>query len=161
MGQSFRRRGARTDEMLELFRALWRPGWTEFEGDFYQTPKLEMEPTPSPIPILVGGETQAALRRAASNDGWVGNFGTSIDHAIEISLRLRELRAERGLSMEGFTVLTPLIDAHTQADYQRAQTAGITHAIVRPWRQDDRAGATGAEVIEGIRRFRDDIDLDG
>jgi probable F420-dependent oxidoreductase len=161
MGQSFRRRGARTDEMLELFRALWRPGWTEFEGDFYQTPKLEMEPTPPPIPILVGGETQAALRRAASNDGWVGNFGTSIDHAIEISLRLRELRAERGLSMEGFTVLTPLIDAHTQADYQRAQTAGITHAIVRPWRQDDRAGATGAEVIEGIRRFRDDIDLDG
>ena len=71
MGQGFDRRGARTDEMLKLFRALWQPGWTEFEGEFYRTPKLEMEPKPPSIPILVGGETQPALRRAASNDGWV------------------------------------------------------------------------------------------
>lgn len=161
MGQAFRRRGERTDEMREIFRALWQPGWTEFEGDFYRTPKLEIEPTPTPMAILIGGETQAALRRAASNDGWVGNFGTTIDHAIEIAVCLRELRAEQGLSMDGFTVLTPLIDAHTQADYQRAQMAGVDHAIVRPWRQYDRAGATGAEVIDGISRFRDEIDLDG
>jgi alkanesulfonate monooxygenase SsuD/methylene tetrahydromethanopterin reductase-like flavin-dependent oxidoreductase (luciferase family) len=160
MGQRFDRRGARTDEMLKLFRALWQPGWTEFEGDFYRTPKLEMEPTPPSIPILVGGETQAALRRAAVNDGWVGNFGTTIDHAIEAARHLRELRAGLGLSMDGFTVLTPLMDAHTQADYQRAQAAGVTHAIVRPWQQHRRAGRTGAEIIEAIRRFRDDIDLD-
>ena len=35
MGQRFDRRGKRTDEMLELFRALWEPGWTEFDGEFY------------------------------------------------------------------------------------------------------------------------------
>jgi probable F420-dependent oxidoreductase len=161
MGQRFDRRGARTDEMLNLFRALWRPGWTEFEGEFYRTPKLEMEPKPPPIPILVGGETQAALRRAASNDGWVGSFGTTSDHAIEITRHLRELRAAQGLSMDGFTVLTPLIDAHTQRDYQRAQAAGVTHAIVRPWLHYDRAGTTGAEIIDGMRRFRDEIGLDG
>ena len=32
MGQRFDRRGRRTDEMLELMKALWAPGWTEFEG---------------------------------------------------------------------------------------------------------------------------------
>ena len=32
MGQRFDRRGKRTDEMLELMRALWQPGWTEFDG---------------------------------------------------------------------------------------------------------------------------------
>jgi hypothetical protein len=32
MGQRFDRRGKRTDEILELFRALWAPGWTEFAG---------------------------------------------------------------------------------------------------------------------------------
>jgi alkanesulfonate monooxygenase SsuD/methylene tetrahydromethanopterin reductase-like flavin-dependent oxidoreductase (luciferase family) len=160
MGQLFDRRGARTDEMLKLFRELWQPGWTEFEGEFYRTPKLEMEPTPPSIPILVGGETQAALRRAAVNDGWVGNFGTTIDHAIETARHLRELRAGLGLSMDGFTVLTPLMDAHTQADYQRAQAAGVTHAIVRPWQLHRRAGRTGAEIIEAMRRFRDDIDLE-
>jgi probable F420-dependent oxidoreductase len=161
MGQRFDRRGARTDEMLKLFRALWQPGWTEFEGEFYRTPKLEMEPTPPSIPILVGGETQAALRRAASNDGWVGSFGTTSDHATEIARHLRELRAEQGLSMDGFTVLTPLIDAHTQYDYQRAHAAGVTHAIVRPWLHYDRPGTTGAEIIDGMRRFSDDIDLAG
>lgn len=159
MGQRFDRRGARTDEMLELFRALWQPGWTEFEGEFYRTPKLEMEPTPPPIPILLGGESQAALRRAASHDGWVGSFGTTSDHAIEITGRLRELRAEQGLSMDGFTVLTPLIDARTQDDYQRAEAAGVTHAIVRPWLHYDCAGTTGAEIIDAMRRFHDDIDL--
>ena len=98
---------------------------------------------------------------AASNDGWVGSFGTTSDHAIEITRHLRELRAEQGLSMDGFTVLTPLIDAHTQCDYQRAQAAGVTHAIVRPWLHYDRTGTTGAEIIDGLRRFRDDIDFGG
>ena len=55
MGQRFDRRGKRTDEMLELMKALWQPGWTEFDGEFYSTPRLEMEPTPPPIPIYVGG----------------------------------------------------------------------------------------------------------
>ena len=38
MGQPFAKRGKRTDEMIELMRALWQPGWTEFDGEFYQTP---------------------------------------------------------------------------------------------------------------------------
>ncbi len=81
MGQRFDRRGKRTDEMLELFRALWQPGWTEFDGEFYQTPRLEMEPTPPRIPIYVGGLSDIALRRAARNDGWIGDL-ISTDRAI-------------------------------------------------------------------------------
>ncbi|OBF36197.1 LLM class F420-dependent oxidoreductase [Mycobacterium sp. ACS1612] len=161
MGQRFDRRGARTDEMLKLFRALWQPGWTEFEGEFYRTPKLEMEPKPPPIPFLVGGETPAALRRAASNDGWVGTFGSTSDRAIEVARHLRELRAGQGLSMDGFTVLTPLVDARTQGDYERAEAAGVTHAIVRPWLHYGRGGTSGAEIIDAMRRFSDDIDLTG
>ena len=42
MGQQFARRGKRTDEMLELMQELWQPGWREFNGDFYQMPRLEM-----------------------------------------------------------------------------------------------------------------------
>ena len=112
MGQRFDRRGKRTDEMLELFRALWEPGWTEFDGEFYQTPRLEMEPTPPRIPIYVGGLSDIALRRAARNDGWIGDL-ISTDRAIASVERVRELRAENGLSMDGFEVLTPLTDAFT------------------------------------------------
>ncbi len=81
MGQRFDRRGKRTDEMLELMRALWQPGWTEFSGEFYPTPRLEMEPTPPHIPIYVGGLSDIALRRAARNDGWIGDLITT-DRAI-------------------------------------------------------------------------------
>ena len=52
MGQQFAKRGKRTDEMIELMRALWQPGWTEFDGEFYQTPRLEMTPDAAAHPDL-------------------------------------------------------------------------------------------------------------
>ncbi len=82
MGQQFDARGKRTDEIIDLMRALWEPGWTQFDGEFYPTPRLEMQPTPPPIPIYAGGLSDAALRRAARNDGWIGDL-IKTDRAIE------------------------------------------------------------------------------
>lgn len=159
MGQRFDRRGKRTDEMLELMRALWAPGWTEFDGEFYSTPKLEMTPTPPPIPIYVGGLSDIALRRAAANDGWIGDL-IKTDRAIEAASRIRELRAENGLSIDDFTILTPLTDAFTVADYQRAEAAGITGVLTMPWMFYTGPQASLAEKIDGMRRFRKDLALD-
>ncbi|KAA0092143.1 TIGR03619 family F420-dependent LLM class oxidoreductase [Mycolicibacterium sp. P1-18] len=159
MGQRFDRRGKRTDEMLELLRALWQPGWTEFEGEFYTAPRLEMEPTPPHIPIFVGGLSDVALRRAARNDGWIGDLITT-DRAIASARRLRELRAENGLGMEDFTILTPLVDAVSIADYDRAEAAGITHVLTQPWMFYSGPQATTAEKVDGMKRFRKDLELD-
>ncbi|SRX94824.1 luciferase-like protein [Nocardioides sp. JS614] [Mycobacterium shimoidei] len=159
MEQRFENRGKRTDEMLELLAALWSPGWTEFEGQFYQAPRLEMEPTPPRIPIYVGGLSETALRRAARHDGWIGDL-IRLDQAIEAVTRLRALRAENGLSMDGFTILTPLVDAFSAADYQRAADAGITGILTMPWRFYAGADATLSEKIDGMRRFREDLVLD-
>ncbi|KUI29155.1 LLM class F420-dependent oxidoreductase [Mycobacterium sp. IS-1742] len=160
MGQRFDRRGRRTDEMLDLFRALWQPGWTEFDGEFYPTPRLEMEPTPPPIPIYVGGLSDVALRRAARNDGWIGDLITT-DRAIAAAQRLHELRTAAGRSVEDFTILTPLTDALVRADYDRAEAAGITHILTMPWMFYTGADATLAEKIDGMKRFRKDLGLDG
>ena len=160
IGQRFDRRGKRTDEMLELFRALWQPGWTEFDGEFYQTPRLEMEPTPPRIPIYVGGLSDIALRRAARYDGWIGDL-ISTDRAIASVERLRELRAQNGLSMDDFEILTPLTDAFTVPDYERAEAAGITAIVTMPWMFYSGADATLAEKIDGMKRFRKDLRLDG
>ncbi|WP_197375148.1 TIGR03619 family F420-dependent LLM class oxidoreductase [Mycolicibacterium baixiangningiae] len=159
MGQRFDRRGRRTDEMLELFHALWQPGWTEFDGEFYTTPRLEMEPSPPPIPIYVGGLSDVALRRAARNDGWIGDLITT-DRAIGVAQRLRELRAATGRSVDDFTILTPLTDAFVRADYDRAEAAGITHILTMPWMFYTGADATLAEKIDGMKRFRKDLRLD-
>lgn len=159
LGQRFDRRGRRTDEMLELLRALWAPGWTEFDGEFYQTPRLEMEPTPPRIPIFVGGLSEVALRRAARNDGWIGDLITT-ERAIASAERLRALRAENGLGMQDFTILTPLVDAFTAPDYDRAEAAGITHVLTQPWMFYSGPAASTAEKIDGMKRFRKDLALD-
>ncbi|TFV60552.1 TIGR03619 family F420-dependent LLM class oxidoreductase [Mycobacterium sp. PS03-16] len=160
MGQRFAGRGKRTDEMLDLFRALWQPGWTDFDGENYPTPRLEMEPSPPHIPVYVGGLSDVALRRAARNDGWIGDLITT-DQAIAAAERLRELRSAAGRSLDDFTILTPLTDAVVRADYDRAEAAGITHILTMPWMFYTGADATVAEKIDGMKRFRKDLGLDG
>jgi probable F420-dependent oxidoreductase len=160
LGQRFDRRGKRTDEMLELMRALWEPGWTEFDGEFYQTPRLEMAPTPPRVPIFVGGLSDVALRRAARYDGWIGDL-IATEKAITAAQRLREIRAENGLSLDDFTILTPLTDAFGIADYERAEVAGITHVLTMPWMFYSGPTATLAEKIDDMKKFRRDLALDG
>jgi len=160
LGQPFDRRGKRTDEMLELMRSLWHPGWTEFDGEFYQTPRLEMTPTPPRVPIFVGGLSDVALRRAARHDGWIGDLITT-DKAIAVTQRLREIRAENGLSLDDFTILTPLTDAFGIADYERAAAAGITHILTMPWMFYSGPDASLADKIDDMKKFRRDLALDG
>ena len=77
-------------------KELWQPGWTEFHGDFYDAPRMVMEPTPTaPIPIYVGGLSEIAFARAARHDGWVGDMYRT-DEAIGWAQRLREVRARAG-----------------------------------------------------------------
>lgn len=159
MGERFEARGKRTDEIIELMRALWAPGWTEFEGEFYRAPRLEMQPTPPPIPVYVGGLSDIALRRAARNDGWIGDL-IKTERAIEAVGRLRELRAEKGLTMDDFTILTPLTDASTTADYQRVEDAGVTGIITMPWMFYAGPDASLDDKIDGMQRFRKDLSLD-
>ena len=157
MGQRFDRRGKRTDEMLELMRALWQPGWTEFDGEFYQTPRLEMEPTPPHIPIYVGGMSDIALRRAARHDGWIGDLITT-ERAIERIDDATRTAGRKGLTMDGFTILTPLTDAFTP-DYERAEAAA-SPGFTMPWMfytgRSDRSPrrSTGCAVPEGYAARR-------
>ena len=159
LGQSFAKRGKRTDEMLDLMKALWQPGWTEFDGEFYQTPRLEMTPTPPRIPIYAGGLSDIALRRASRNDGWIGDLIT-LDQALASVNRVRELRAAKGLTMDGFRVLTPLMDAFTIEHFERATAGGIDSVVTMPWMFYSGPKASLAEKIDGMRRFRKDLALD-
>lgn len=159
LGRPFERRGARTDEMLALMQQLWQPGWTDFDGEFFTTPRLEMEPTPPPIPIYVGGLSDVALRRAARHDGWIGDL-ISTDEALARVARLAELRAGQGLSMDDFTVITPLTDAFAPEHFARAEAGGIDGVITMPWMYYSPPNCSTADKIEGLQRFRRDMQLD-
>ncbi|MFA1537309.1 TIGR03619 family F420-dependent LLM class oxidoreductase [Actinomadura monticuli] len=75
-GAPMERRGARAEEYLAVLRGLWSGGPTEFHGEFYDFPPVVMEPPPvqSPLPVLLGGASEGALRRAGRlADGWVSS----------------------------------------------------------------------------------------
>jgi hypothetical protein len=65
------------------------------------------------------------------------------------------------LSMDDFTILTPLTDAFTPEHYQRAEASGITGIITMPWMFYTGQQASLAEKIDGMRKFRKDLALDG
>lgn len=67
LGVPWPRRGARTDEYVAAMRALWAGPHAEFHGEFVDFEPVTCSPRPiqDSIPILVGGDTPAAVRRAA------------------------------------------------------------------------------------------------
>ncbi len=73
---------------------------------------------------------------------------------------LRELRAEKGLTMDDFEVITPLTDAFTPEHFARAEAGGITGIITMPWMFYSGPDASLADKIDGMRRFRKDLGLD-
>ena len=73
MGTPFKQRGAFTDEAIDAMRALWTQDDPRFEGRFSRFAGMKFSPKPVqvPIPIVVGGVSRAAIRRAARvGDGW-------------------------------------------------------------------------------------------
>lgn len=67
LGVPWERRGARTDEYVAALRTIWSGSHVEFHGEFVDFEPLTCTPRPaqgSDIPILVGGDTAAAIRRA-------------------------------------------------------------------------------------------------
>jgi len=95
-GTEWKTRGARLDEMIAIIRGLTHGGYFAFQGKHYDIPSIKICPTPStPIPILIGGHSEAALKRAARNDGWMhaGGDQTKLEGYLQ---RLQELRREYG-----------------------------------------------------------------
>ena len=74
LGADFAHRGAITDEAITLMRTLWREPRVSFQGSTYSLTDAIFEPKPlrGELPIWVGGNTAAAIRRAARlGDGWL------------------------------------------------------------------------------------------
>jgi probable F420-dependent oxidoreductase len=153
MGQDFRTRGKRLDEMIPALRALWRGGWVSFDGKFYQVPEVMLEPHPAAtVPILCGGESDIALRRAARVcDGWIG-YAYTLEQATPYVRRLAALRREYGREHGPFDILLALLDPPSPDLYKRAEDLGITAVMVAPWLGDTTgAAAPGASVADRFR----------
>ncbi len=76
LGVPWAHRGARTDDYLQVMKALWTQEVSSFEGKYYTLPEAVQNPKPVQKPhppIYVGGETEVALNRVARlGQGWIG-----------------------------------------------------------------------------------------
>jgi probable F420-dependent oxidoreductase len=156
--QPFRRRGRRADEMIEVMRTLWKGGMVEHHGEFYDFPRLQMSPAPAkPIPILVGGISEPALRRVARlGDGWISDLHTTSELADYVE-RLRGYRAEYGRADEPLEVVASASDAFDVDGYRRLAEAGVTAVMTLPWIFHGGPTDDLERKLLGIRRFAEDV----
>ncbi|MGV7473309.1 LLM class flavin-dependent oxidoreductase [Mycobacterium kansasii] len=130
MGVPFAKRGKRIDECIEIVKGLTTGDYFEFHGDFYDIPKTKMSPAPTqPIPILVGGHADAALRRAARLDGWMHGGGTSAEELDRLIARVKRFRDEQGKTGP-FEIHVISMDAYTTDGVKRLEDKGVTDVIV-------------------------------
>jgi probable F420-dependent oxidoreductase len=129
MGVPFAKRGKRMDECIDIIRGLTSGDYFEYHGEFYDIPKTKMAPAPTePIPILIGGHADAALRRAARNDGWMHGGGT--DDLDDLLVKLNRYREEEGTTDRPFEIHVISLDAFTVDGVKRLEDKGVTDVMV-------------------------------
>src|SRR3984957_7954613 len=131
LGVPWQRRGQRMDEALAIVRGLTAGGYFEFHGEIFDVPAIKMSPVPTqPVPVLVGGHGEAALRRAAAvGDGWLHGGGNPADLPLLLA-RLAQLRAEYGTADRPFEVHVISMDAYSVDGIRRLEDGGVTEVIV-------------------------------
>jgi probable F420-dependent oxidoreductase len=155
VGIDFATRAARGREAIRALRALWSEEVPSFRGRYVAFPPVRFEPKPVQRPhppILVGGESEAALRRAAAlGDGWYGVGHTPESAGTQVQ-RLRTLLAEQGRAGVPFDFTVSHGSGELTADAVRAYAdAGITRVVSLPWRRareaDDALGRLADRVL--------------
>jgi probable F420-dependent oxidoreductase len=132
VGADFRRHGKRLDETIRLFRHLFSGSREPFSGDFYSYEDGVFEPLPvqrEAMPILVGGNSDAALRRAArAADIWEST-ALDVDAWTERVEVLRGLVGDRQLEM-GARIGLPDDPGEAFSELERWQAAGAEHVML-------------------------------
>jgi probable F420-dependent oxidoreductase len=160
LGVPWAARGRRLDEELAIIRGLSAGGYFSFHGEVFQVPAVKLAPVPTkPVPILIGGHGDAALRRAArSGDGWLHGGGDPAD-LPGLLARLAEFRRQEGTTGRPFEIHVISTDAYSVDGVRRLEDQGVTDVIVG-FRWPYHVGPDTeplASKIAKLRRFADTV----
>jgi probable F420-dependent oxidoreductase len=147
----FETRGRRVDETIGILQRLFTEEVVEHEGEFFHfqpvgfLPKPAQQPWP---PMHIGGDSPAAVRRAATfGDGWIPMQQSLATLPVNVA-RVQSLRAEAGRSGPFQVTLGARIESVD--DVRRWEDAGATRLLVTPYENPRQAS-------EGMQRFGEEI----
>ncbi len=160
LGVPWQRRGQRMDEELEILRGL-------SAGGLFRVPRRDIRHpgdqaragADAPVPVLIGGHGEAALRRAArSGDGWLHGGGKPAD-LPGLLARLAALRREEGTADRPFEVHVISMDAYSADGVRRLEDQGVTEVIVG-FRWPYHVGADTEALppkLDKLRKYADEV----
>jgi len=152
LGVPFGERGRRMDEGIAMMRAVWTQDPVSFASKYIPAEIADMTMTPlpvSPIPLWIGGSSEAALRRTIRlADGWHGSRHTP-EEAAPIVRRLREARPEPGFTISMRTHWNGRDEGELRARLAGFAEIGVQHVMVAP---ENREVDDWDSVIEGVGR---------
>ncbi len=107
LGVPFHERGRRADEYLAAMKALWHSDGASFDGQFVKFARVSCNPKPAgSVPIIVGGHSEAAARRAGrAGDGFFPSIGSQVDTMplLEVVRRAAEAAGRDPAAIEMIT----------------------------------------------------------
>ena len=101
-GRNPKGRGAQSDEILDIMSALWGGEPVTYEGKYYQYREAVISPKPvqSPLPLWIGGSSEAAIRRTARiGTGWLAGL-QSPSQVAPVVAAIRQKSAEAGRPLD-------------------------------------------------------------
>jgi probable F420-dependent oxidoreductase len=167
LGVDWAGRGRRLDESIAILRGLAGGGYFEYQGKTFTLPAVKIAPVPTePVPVLIGGHSDAALRRAVRlGDGWMHGGGDPAD-LPRLLARLAELRRQAASAPQahhppggGFEIHVISMDAYTVDGVRRLEEQGVTDVIVG-FRWPYGCGPDTeplSQKLDNLRRFADAV----
>ncbi|MCH7745666.1 MAG: LLM class F420-dependent oxidoreductase [Chloroflexi bacterium] len=161
LGENFHDRGRRSEEQIELMRALWTQEVVTYEGRWHKVTDAGLNPLPvqRPIPIWFGGRAEQTIRRVAQiGDGWFPLFPPDDEgKALIEKMRAQVIEAGRDISDIGIESWVSIANRSPDEWVKIATTwkeLGATHISVNTM----NAGLSSPdEHIDAIKRFKEAI----
>ena len=139
-------RGKRFVESIEIIKGLWRQDLFSYHGEQYDFDDVGLCPRPGrPPEIYVGGNSAAAIRRAADNAGWIG-MNHTVEELRPLLARLDELSAGKA---EKYVIASEHLADHYLAQLEEMGVRGV---VLMPWPMDIPAAVPLAEKITAMEQ---------
>jgi probable F420-dependent oxidoreductase len=129
LGIDFHKRGRITDEQIRAIRVLWDDEVSTFEGEYFSFKDAYCFPKPARkggLPIFVGGESKAAMRRVARlGNGWLP-YKLPVEEATGKIAELKEMTRAEGRDPDALRICKIVYSNATLDDLKRYRDAGVT-----------------------------------